>query len=171
MKFERDLEILEQLQEFNKEKHFGIFSGISNLDKIVRFDRKRFNIVTSNENQGKTTFVNYYCYMMAQTHNFKTLFLSFENDKMLFYSKLQRVYQNNDFVKFSRFLDFEDFRTIDDIFGAFDYYLANWGFDIVVIDPFESFQIYMQGNYKSEDYASVLERIRQYTKAKDIITI
>ena len=171
MNVERDLEILEQLNEFNKEKHFGLNSGISNLDKIVRFDKKRFNIVTSNENQGKTTFINYYCYMMAKSHGFKTLYLSFENDKMLFYSKLLRVYQGNEFVRFSRYLDFEDFRTIDDIFGAFDYYMANWGFDILVLDPFESLQIYMQGNYKSEDYASVLERIRQYTKAKDIITI
>jgi len=171
MKFERDLEILQELQEFNKEKHFGINSGISNLDKIVRFDKKRFNIITSNENQGKTTFTNYYCFMMAQTHNFKTLFLSFENDKMLFYSKLQRVYQNNDFVKFSRYLDFEDFKTIDDMFAAIDFYLQEWHFDILVIDPFESLQLYMFGNYKSEDYASVLERIRQYTKAKDIITI
>lgn len=171
MKFERDLEILEQLQEFNKEKHFGIFSGINNLDKIVRFDKKRFNIVTSNENQGKTTFINYYCFMMAKTHNFKTLYLSFENDKMMFYSKLQRVYQNNDFVKFSRFLEFDDFKSIDDIFAAFDFYLQEWHFDIVVIDPFESLQTYMQGNYKSEDYASVLEKIRQYTKLRNIITI
>ena len=171
MKFERDTEILQQLQEFNKEKHFGLNSGICNLDKIVRFDRKRFNIVTSNENQGKTTFINYYCFMMAQTHNFKTLYLSFENDKLLFYSKLQRLYQNNDFVKFSRYLEFNEFRNIDDMFAAFDFYMENWHFDILVVDPFESLQIYMNGNYKSEDYASVLERIRQYTKAKDIITI
>ena len=171
MKFERDLEILEQLQEFNKEKHFGIFSGINNLDKIVRFDKKRFNIVTSNENQGKTTFINFYCYMMAQRHGFKTLFLSFENDKMLFYSKQQRVYQGNDFVRFSRFLVFDDFKSIDDIFGAFDYYLHEWGYDILIIDPFESLQLYMNGNYKSEDYASVLEKIRQYTKSRNIITI
>ena len=171
MQIERDTEILEQLNEFNQVKHFGINSGISNLDKIVRFDKKRFNIITSNENQGKTTFTNYYCYMMAQTHNFKTLFLSFENDKMLFYSKLQRVYQNNDFVRFSRYLDFEDFKTIDDMFAAFDFYLENWHYDILVIDPFESLQIYMMGNYKSEDYASVLEKIRQYTKSRNIITI
>ena len=171
MKFERDLEILEQLHEFNKEKHFGLNSGICNLDKIVRFDRKRFCIITSNENQGKTTFINYYCYMMAKTHGFKTLFLSFENDKMLFYSKLQRVYQGNEFVQYSRYLDFDEFKSVDDIFAAFDFYLQEWHFDIVVIDPFESLQIYMQGNYKSEDYASVLEKIRQYTKAKDIITI
>ena len=171
MKFERDTEILQQLQEFNKEKHFGKNSGISNLDKIVRFDKKRFCIITSNENQGKTTFINYYCYMMAKTHGFKTLFLSFENDKMLFYSKLQRVYQGNEFVQYSRYLDFDEFKSVDDIFAAFDFYLQEWHFDIVVIDPFESLQLYMQGNYKSEDYASVLEKIRQYTKAKDIITI
>lgn len=171
MNVERDLEILEQLNEFNQTKHFGINSGICNLDKIVRFDRKRFNIVTSNENQGKTTFCNFYCYMMAKSHGFKTLFLSFENDKMLFYSKLQRVFQGNDFVRFSRYLDFDQFRNIDDMFVAFDFYLENWGFDILVLDPFESLQIYMQGNYKSEDYASVLERIRQYTKSRNIITI
>lgn len=169
--FENDEQILQELDVYCKEDHNGIKSGIPNLDEIVRLDKKRFTIVTSNENQGKTTFLNFYAYMMAQTNNFKTLFLSFENDKWLFYNKLKKVYKGNEFVKYSRFLDYNGFTSIDDIFNAINEYKEIWGFDILVIDPFESLQMFMGGNYKSEDYAVVLERMRQYGKDANIITI
>lgn len=168
---ENDEQILQGLEIYCKEDHNGIKSGIPNLDEIVRLDKKRFTIVTSNENQGKTTFLNFYAYMMAKTNYFKTLFLSFENDKWLFYNKLKKVYNSNEFVKYSRFLDYNGFTSIDDIFNAINEYKEIWGFDILVIDPFESLQLYMGGNYKSEDYAVVLERIRQFGKDANIITI
>lgn len=149
----------------------GIKSGIPNLDDVVRLDRKRFTIITANENQGKTTFLNYYAYMMAHTNHMKTLFLSFENDKIRFYKKLKKVYHGNEFADFSRFMPYDDFTSIDDIFNGIDFYLQNWGFDILIIDPFESLQMFMGGNYKSEDYAVVLERIRQFGKQRNLITI
>ena len=149
----------------------GIKSGIPNLDDVVRLDRKRFTIITANENQGKTTFLNYYAYMMAKTNRMKTLFLSFENDKIRFYKKLKKVYNGNEFADYSRFLPYDDFTSINDIFNGIDFYLQNWGFDILIIDPFESLQMYMGGNYKSEDYAVVLERFRQFGKQRNIITI
>lgn len=149
----------------------GIKSGIPNLDDVVRLDRKRFTIITANENQGKTTFLNFYAYMMAKTNHMKTLFLSFENDKIRFYKKLKKVYYGNEFADFSRFLPYDDFTSINDIFNAIDFYLQNWGFDILIIDPFESLEMYMGGNYRSEDYANVLERMRQFGKQRNIITI
>lgn len=169
--FENDEQILQELDVYCKEDHNGIKCGIPNLDEIVRLDKKRFTIVTSNENQGKTTFLNFYCYQMAKTNHFKTLFLSFENDKMLFYNKLKKVYKGNEFVKYSRFLDYNGFTSIDDIFNAINEYKEIWGFDILIIDPFESLQMFMGGNYKSEDYAVVLERMRQFGKNANIITI
>lgn len=164
-------EILQLVAKYETTEHNGIKSGIPNLDEIVRLDRKRFTILTSNENQGKTTFLNFYAYMMAKTNHFKTLFLSFENDKWLFYYKLKRVYKGNEFVKYSRFLEYDDFTSIDDIFNAIDFYLQNWGFDILCVDPFESLQLYMKGNYRSEDYSAVLERFRHYTQRNNLITI
>lgn len=166
-------EILKQMAVYTTEQHNGIECGLSNLDNIIRLDKKRFTIVTSTANMGKTTFINYYCYKMAQTHKLKTLFLSFENDEDLFYYKLKKTYMGNEFVNYSRYLPFLEcnFRNLDDIFKEIEEYRTQWGFDILVIDPMESLQLYMNNNYRSEDYANVLERIRQYTKDKNIITI
>ena len=166
-------EIIRLQTAYSAEQHNGIECGLPNLDNIIRLERKRFTIVTSTANMGKTTFINFYCYMMAQTHKMKTLFLSFENDEGLFYDKLKKVYGNNDYALYSRYLPFYDydFKKIDDIFAAFDEYLTQWGYDILVVDPFESIQEYMSGNFRSEDYANVLERMRKYTQRNNIITI
>lgn len=166
-------EILQQMAVYTTEQHNGIVCGLPNLDNIIRLERKRFTIVTSTANMGKTTFVNFYCYQMAKTHGMKTLYLSFENDEDLFYYKLKKTYMGNEFVNYSRYLPFLEcnFKNLDDIFKEIEEYRTQWGFDILVIDPMESLQLYMNNNYRSEDYANVLERIRQYTKDKDIITI
>ena len=164
-------QILFELNEYNKKPHNGIKSGISNLDEIMRLDRQRFAIVTSNENQGKTTFLTFYSYMMAKTNGMKTLFLSFENGECLFYNKLQTLWGNNEFVRFSRFLPHDNFANIEDMFASIDNYLKEWGFDILIIDPYESLQDLMNGNFRSEDYGKVLEQIRQYTQRNNIITI
>ena len=111
-------EILQQMAVYTTEQHNGIKCGIDNLDDILRLERKRFTIVTSTANQGKTTFINYYCYMMARTNGMKTLFLSFENDEDLFYYKLKKLYNGNEFVNYSRYLPILEcnFKTLDDIF-------------------------------------------------------
>ena len=67
-------EILQRQKIYTSEKHNGIKCGIPNLDDILRLERKRFTIITSTANVGKTTFLNFYCYQMAKTNNFKTLF-------------------------------------------------------------------------------------------------
>lgn len=164
-------EILQLVARYEQQDHNGIKSGIDNLDDIIRLERKRFTILTSNENQGKTTFLNFYSYMMARTHGMKTLFLTFENDENLFYDKLKRVYKGNEYVEYSRFLPYDDFRTIDDIFYAIEEYRTQWGFDILCVDPFESLQLFMNNNYRSEDYSAVLERFRHYTQRNNLITI
>lgn len=170
IKIKSNTEILSALTEYQRVNHYGLKSGIQNLDHIMRLDRQRFCIITSNENQGKTTFLNYYSRMMAKTHQMKTLFLSFENSEMKFYDSLKKVYGDNSFVEFSRYMPHE-FSSLDDVFKALTEYKEQWGYDMLIIDPFESFQDLMNGNYRSEDYGRILERIRQYTQEHDIITI
>lgn len=163
-------EILNELREYEKQPHFGLNCGCEELDKIMRLDRQRFCIITSNENQGKTTFLNWYTYQMAKEHAFKTLYLSFENPKELFYSKLKKVYEGEEFVNYARFCE-NQMENVEELFQIFDYYQKEWGYNILVIDPFESLQDLMQGSFRSEDYASLLERLRQYTQKSNIITI
>lgn len=52
----------------------GYRSGVSNLDKIFRIDKKQLTIITGKANQGKTTFLDYFVYMLAKTAGLKTLF-------------------------------------------------------------------------------------------------
>jgi len=163
-------EILNELREYEKQPHFGLKCGCEELDKIMRLDRQRFCIITSNENQGKTTFLNWYTYQMAKEHAFKTLYLSFENPKELFYSKLKKVYEGEEFVNYARYCD-NQMENVEELFQTFDFYQKEWGYNILVIDPFESLQDLMQGSFRSEDYASLLERLRQYTQKNNIITI
>lgn len=170
IKLESNEEILQNLAEYNKRPHTGIRCGLSNLDEIMRLDKQRLCIITSNENQGKTTFLNFYTYQMAKTNGFKTLFLTFENPKNLFYNKLKKVYEGNEFVNYCRYCD-NEFETIEELFETIDYYKKNWGFEILIIDPFESLQDLMQGSFRSEDYAQLLERIRHYTQVNNILTI
>ena len=170
LNFETNEEILNQLNEYEKQPHFGLKCGCEELDKIMRLDKQRFCIITSNENQGKTTFLNWYTYQMAKEHAFKTLYLSFENPKELFYSKLKKVYEGDEFVSYARYCD-NQMENVEELFETFDFYQKEWGYSILIIDPFESLQDLMQGNFRSEDYASLLEKLRQYTQKNNIITI
>lgn len=94
--------IIEKIQKADLTAERGYRSGVSNLDKVFRLDKKQLTIITGKANNGKTTFLDYYTYMLAKNAGLKTLFLSFETDinlhLALFYNMLIKRYLRANFI-------------------------------------------------------------------------
>lgn len=114
----------------------GYRSGVSNLDKIFRIDKKQLTIITGKANQGKTTFLDYYVYMLAKTAGLKTLFFSFETDinlhiaLMLKYAEKEVLKSN---IKFANTIKISNIQEIIDVIKQAK---EKYNIDNVVIDPF-----------------------------------
>ena len=48
IKIKSNTEILSALTEYQRVKHYGLKSGIENLDHVMRLDRQRFCIIKKN---------------------------------------------------------------------------------------------------------------------------
>lgn len=149
-------ELINNAQDINIESEKGFKSGISNLDKIARIDKKQLCVLTGKANNGKTTFLNYYVYMLAKNANLKTLFLSFETDAVL-HTALFLQYAERDIVadKFL-FADTTEISTIQQIIQTIKEAKENYNIDNIVIDPF---------NYISTEQASDSNAICYILKA------
>lgn len=149
-------ELINNAQDINIESEKGFKSGISNLDKIARIDKKQLTVVTGKANNGKTTFLNYYMYMLAKNADLKTLFISFETDAVL-HTALFLQYAERDIVadKFL-FADTTEISTIEQIIQTIKEAKENYNIDNVVIDPF---------NYISTEQASDSNAICYILKA------
>ena len=110
--------IIEKIQKADLTANRGYRSSISSLDNIFRLDKKQLTIITGKANNGKTTFLDYYTYMLAKNAGLKTLFLSFETDINLHVALLLK------------YADKEILKSKLCTFIASDYYVA-----FIVPDP------------------------------------
>lgn len=128
--------IIEKIQQADLTSNRGYRSGISNLDKIARIDKKQLTIVTGKANQGKTTFLDYYTYMLAKTAGLKTLFVSFESDINL-HVALFLKYADKEILKSKLlFADTTEISTIEQIIQTIKEAKENYNIDNIVVDPF-----------------------------------
>ena len=71
-------EIINAIENYNPKEHYGKICGNKAIDEIMRMDKKMLAVVTAKPNQGKSTFLNYYTYMMNKSQGWKTLYFQFE---------------------------------------------------------------------------------------------
>ena len=159
----------------------GVESGLAELDSIVRLSPSSFAIWTASAGAGKTTFINYYSYIMAKKHNWKTLFISFETPV---YSHLKDIIQMDkaksceeqtidDFDSIESLLDnflfvqTDSISDIDQISRCIQYYVRNHNINSVVIDPFNYINIV--GNMDTNNIGKALRRLAKIPKRYKIL--
>lgn len=129
-------QLINDAKNIDLNQKIGYISGIQSLDEIARISKQQLTIITARANSGKSTFIDYYCYMVAKHSNIKTLFISFETDAT-FHTKLILKYCNSELLKqYMMFADTTELNTIEDILQVIQYAKDNFNIDNVVIDPF-----------------------------------
>jgi energy-coupling factor transporter ATP-binding protein EcfA2 len=153
-------EIKELYNEANQEPQTGLYSGINGFDNIARFDLQQLVIFTAKAGSGKSTFLNFYAYMMNKTNNMKTLFISFEGsvkknllNLTLLYNDIDKVNENSTIACTENIQNLADIETI--IAAAKDR-------EIVIIDPFN--YIPMAGEINTYTIGSTLREFKRMAK-------
>lgn len=112
-------QIKEVLVQYEATDHCGYRCGLKGLDDIMRIDKGSLAICVARPGSGKTTFLNYYSYLMAQNNGWKTLYIPFEGatgkqikDLYGYYGDLEEV------AKYSVILDEPQFENIEDLYNT-----------------------------------------------------
>lgn len=170
MKFDDINENISNAKHIDLNAKTGYHSGISSLDNIFRIDRKQLTVVTGKANQGKTTFLDYYTYMLAKNAEMKTLFISYEVDNDL-HTALFRQYTSEDLIK-NKFIfanTTEEASEIEQIVQGIAQAKEIYDIDNVVIDPFN----YISTKQTSDSNAIcyILKELKQAAMKYDISII
>lgn len=130
-------QIINEFENYRKENHYGLKSGICGFDDIIRMDKKSLCVVTAKPNQGKSTFLNYYCYMMAERNGWKTLYFNFEMSNGRFINDLVQLYGSLDnVVKYCYIVNTNSINSLQDIYNSIRQAKEQYNIDCAVIDPF-----------------------------------
>ena len=154
-------EITEVLVQYNSTNHCGYRCGLQGLDDILRLDKGTLAICVARPSDGKTTFLNYYSYLMAKNNNWKTLYIPFETsngkqvkDLYSYYGDLQQV------AKYSVILSETSFTDITDLYNTIRNAKETRGIDCVVLDTFTNL-IPLLSDYNTHIIGGVLTQFSQ----------
>lgn len=130
-------QIINEFENYRKENHYGLKSGICGFDDIIRMDKKSLCVVTAKPNMGKSTFLNFYCYMMAKQNGWKTLYFNFETSNGRFINDLVNLYGSLDaVVKYCYIVNTNSINSLQDIYNSIRQAKEQYNIDCAVIDPF-----------------------------------
>lgn len=161
-------EITEVLVQYNSTDHCGFRCGLKELDDIIRLDKGTLAICVARPSDGKTTFLNYYSYLMAKNNNWKTLYIPFETsngkqvkDLYSYYGDLQQVAEH------SVILNDTNFSNIEELYNTIKEPKQSKGIDIVIIDTFTNL-IPLLSDYNTNIIGGVLTHFTQLAKELNI---
>lgn len=161
-------EITEVLVQYNSTDHCGFRCGLKELDDIIRLDKGTLAICVARPSDGKTTFLNYYSYLMAKNNNWKTLYIPFETsngkqvkDLYSYYGDLQQVAEH------SVILNDTNFSNIEELYNTIKVAKQSKGIDIVIIDTFTNL-IPLLSDYNTNIIGGVLTHFTQLAKELNI---
>lgn len=164
-------EITEVLVKYNSTDHNGYRCGLKGLDDILRIDKSTLAICVARPGSGKSTFLNYYSYLMAQNNGWKTLYIPFEGatgkqikDLYGYYGDLQQVAEH------SVILDDTNFSNIEELYNTIRDAKETRGIDIVIIDTFTNL-IPLLNDYNTNIIGGVLTHFTQIAKDLNICVI
>lgn len=162
-------ELIENAKNIDLNQKIGYISNIKSLDDIARISKQQLTIITARANSGKSTFIDYYCYMVAKHSNIKTLYISYETDA-IFHTKLLLRYCNTDLLQTNlMFADTTELNTIEDIVQTIQYAKDNFNIDNIVIDPFNF--ISTDQTNDTNAICKVLKELKQIAVKNDISII
>lgn len=167
-----DLEqITEVLVKYNSTDHCGYRCGLKGLDDIMRIDKGSLAICVAKPSDGKSTFLNYYSYLMAKENGWKTLYIPFETptgkqikDLYGYYGDLQQMADHSVIL-----LD-TNFSNIEELYNTIRDAKETRGIDIVIIDTFTNL-IPLLNDYNTNIIGGVLTHFTQIAKDLNICVI
>lgn len=164
-------QIKEVLVQYEATDHCGYRCGLKGLDDIMRIDKGSLAICVARPGSGKTTFLNYYSYLMAQNNGWKTLYIPFEGatgkqikDLYGYYGDLEEV------AKYSVILDEPQFENIEDLYNTIKEAKEARGIDMAIIDPFTNLTPLLP-EYNTNIIGGVLSKFTQLAKTLDICVL
>ncbi|MDY6382215.1 MAG: BT4734/BF3469 family protein [Bacteroidales bacterium] len=164
-------QIINEFENYKKENHYGLKSGIAGFDDIIRMDKKSLCVVTAKPNQGKSTFLNYYCFMMAKQNGWKTLYFNFEASNGRFISDLVKLYGSLDaVVKYCYIINTNSINSLQDIYNSIRQAKEQYNINCVVIDPFMRLNSYIQ-DINTYTIGSILTTLQQEAINEDVLLI
>ena len=158
------------LEEYNANSHRGFECGLKGVDEIVRFDKQTMAVVTARPSDGKSTFLNYYSFLMARRNDWKTLFISFETpigkqvaDMAAYYGNVCEV------AAFCKMIDTTQINGLEDVYETLRQAKMRFGIDMAVIDTFTN----LQGFFDVDTYqiGKVLTNLSTLSKELDICLV
>lgn len=164
-------QIKEVLVQYEATDHCGYRCGLKGLDDIMRMDKGTLAICVAKPSDGKSTFLNYYSYLMAKENGWKTLYIPFEtsNGKQIkdlygYYGDLQEV------AKYSVILDETSFTNIEELYNTIRNAKEKRGIDMIILDTFTNL-IPLLHDYNTNIIGGVLTQFAQMAKELDICFI
>lgn len=164
-------EITEVLVKYNSTDHCGYRCGLKGLDDIMRIDKGSLAICVAKPSDGKSTFLNYYSYLMAKENGWKTLYIPFETptgkqikDLYGYYGDLQQMADHSVIL-----LD-TNFSNIEELYNTIRDAKETRGIDIVIIDTFTNL-IPLLNDYNTNIIGGVLTHFTQIAKDLNICVI
>lgn len=164
-------EITEVLVQYNSTDHCGFRCGLKGLDDIMRIDKGSLAICVAKPSDGKSTFLNYYSYLMAKTNGWKTLYIPFETPKGKQIKDLYGYYGDlQQMADHSVILDDTNFSNIEELYNTIRDAKETRGIDIVIIDTFTNL-IPLLNDYNTNIIGGVLTHFTQIAKDLNICVI
>lgn len=164
-------QIKEVLVQYEATDHCGYRCGLKGLDDILRLDKGTLAICVAKPSDGKSTFLNYYSYLMAKENGWKTLYIPFEtsNGKQIkdlynYYGDLQTM------ANHSVILDETSFTNIEELYNTIRNAKETRGIDMIILDTFTNL-IPLLSDYNTHIIGGVLTQFSQLAKELDICFI
>ena len=161
-------QIKEVLVQYEATDHCGYRCGLKGLDDIMRIDKGTLAICVAKPSDGKSTFLNYYSYLMAKENGWKTLYIPFEtsNGKQIkdlynYYGDLQTM------ANHSVILDETSFTNIEELYNTIRNAKETRGIDMIILDTFTNL-IPLLHDYNTNIIGGVLTQFAQLAKDLDI---
>lgn len=164
-------EITEVLVQYNSTDHNGYRCGLKCLDDIMRIDKGTLAICVAKPSDGKSTFLNYYSYLMAKNNNWKTLYIPFETPKGKQIKDLYGYYGDlQQMAEHSVILDETQFDDIENLYNTIRKAKETRGIDMVILDTFTNLTPLLS-DYNTNIIGGVLTQFTHIAKTLDICVI
>lgn len=162
-------EITEVLVQYNSTDHCGFRCGLKALDDIMRLDRSTLAICVSRPSEGKSTFLNYYTYLMAKENGWKTLYIPFEGSTGRFVNDIYHYYGDvQQMAEYSAILDNTEFTDIEELLNTIKEAKETKGIDMVVLDNFTCLQHLYGSSNETYEIGKILTSFTQLAKKLNI---
>lgn len=143
---------------YSQENHSGYKSGVSNLDEIFRFEKGDFVVLCGSPNEGKSTFIQWYLYMMSINNQWKTSYLNFEGKQEETFLQILSYYKNIEQMKnYVSFCEIPNLAKIDQVIENIRLAKEIEDINCYVIDPYSNLLL---GNVDTYTIAQDLAKLQ-----------